>query len=88
MCNAEKIGEVGVQLDPGEMESEGAFFDVEVFDNGDHDVDGIYTVGTVTLNSYGNIATITVGNVTPKVLRELADKLEAKIAVVVKSFGG
>lgn len=86
MYGTKKFGEASVKLDQADLEHEAAYFTIDIYDNGDHDLDGIYTLGKVTLNSQGNIATITVGNVTPEVLRELADELEAKIAALVKTF--
>lgn len=84
--DTEKLGEVRIELNPGENGGEAAIFEVAIYDNGDHDAAGIFTIGTVTLNSYGNVATMTVGNITPDVLRELADELEAKIAAGIKTF--
>lgn len=87
MYDTKKFGEASVKLDPADLEHEAAYFTIDIYDNGDHDFAGIYTLGKVTLNSQGNIiATMTVGNVTPEVLRELADELEAKIAALVKTF--
>lgn len=51
-----------------------------ICDNGD-DVDNIYFLQELTLESYGNSATFTLGNanLTPYNLRKLADELDREI---------
>ncbi len=48
----------------------------DFFDNGD--VDGIYSIQKLTLNSYGNSASFDLvgASFTPELLRQLADELE------------
>ena len=75
-----------VTLNPHDAGGEAVTFKVSIFDNGDHDAAGIFTLGVMTLHSYGNSANITVGGVLPSTLRELADELEAKLAAAKASF--
>jgi len=58
----------------------------EFMDNGD-DKNNIWLSQRIVLNSYGNSAEIVVGNgcaFTPTKLRQLADMLDAEIAVAEK----
>jgi len=80
----EKIDSVSVTLNPSENGGEQAELTVELYDNGDGMPDGLYTLGTVVLNSYGNTASVTLGvEITPSMLRDFANDLEVAIAKAV-----
>lgn len=87
MMDTEKLGEVRMELNPEDNGGEAVDIVVEIFDNGDYDANSIYTLGTVTLQSYGNSASMSLPNITPEFLREFAAKLEAEMAKAKKSFG-
>lgn len=84
MSDTEKLGEVYMEMNPEDNGGEAVVIIVEIYDNGDFDADSTYTLGRVSLQSYGNSASMSLPNITPKFLREFADKLEAKIAAVKK----
>jgi len=77
----EKLGEVYVILNPEDNGGETVAITVEIYDNGDYDA-----LGRVSLQSYGNSASISLPNLTPEFLREFADKLEAELTEVKKAF--
>ena len=78
----EKLGEVYMILNPEDNGGEQVAITVEIFDNGDlaHGLPGaIFTLGKVSLQSYGNSASMSLPNITPEFLRKLANKLEAEV---------
>lgn len=82
----EKLGEVYMILNPEDNGGETVAITVEIYDNGDYDADSTYTLGRVSLQSYGNSASISLPNLTPEFLREFANKLEAELVEVKKAF--
>jgi hypothetical protein len=72
-------------LNPAENGGESLILKTEFFDNGDHAKglpNGIYTNQTLTLQSYGNSASLHLcgTQLTSEILRDLANKLDqAKI---------
>jgi len=82
----EKLGEVYMILNPEDNGGETVAITVEIFDNGDYDANSTYTLSRVSLQSYGNSASMSLPNITPELLRELADKLEAELTEVKKAF--
>ncbi len=74
----DKIDSVSVEATPHTNSGEALIFEVDLYDNGD-DSDNVFTIMKMTLESYGNSAMIMASDVTPEVLRLLADKLEVKI---------
>lgn len=80
-----KLDTAIVNLHPEDNGGETVTISVDIFDNGDH-AEGIFTIGTVSLQSYAHSASIIIGSVTSQSLRELADDLDAKIAIAKASF--
>lgn len=81
MTDTKKLGEVYKMLNPHDNGGETVAITVEIFDNGDFDGNSIYTLSTVSLQSYGNSASMSLPNVTPEFLRELASELQSAICV-------
>lgn len=83
MADSEKVGRVDMVLNPGDNGGESVVLAVDLYDNGDKAAGlpgGIFTIGTITLNSYGNSASMIIGGgITPETLREFANKLDAEI---------
>jgi len=82
----DKVGEVYVVLNPEDNGGETVAITVEIYDNGDYNTNSTYTLGKVSLQSYGNSASMSLPNITPEFLREFADKLEAELVQVKKAF--
>lgn len=85
----EKLGEVYMILNPEDNGGETVAITVEIYDNGDAAAglsDGIFTLSNVSLQSYGNSASMSLPNITPEFLRDFADKLEAELIEVTKAF--
>lgn len=85
----EKVGQVNMILNPEDNGGEQVNITVEIFDNGDRAAglpDGLFTLSKISLQSYGHSASMSIPNITPKLLREFADKLEAEFAEVEKAF--
>lgn len=85
-----KLSEVYMIVNPEDNGGEQVSITVEIYDNGDlaYGLPGaIFTLGKVSLQSYGNSASISLPNITPEFLREFADKLEAELVVVEEAFG-
>jgi len=85
--DTEKLGEVYMILNPEDNGGEQVAIVVEIFDNGDYDANSTYTLGKVSLQSYGNSASMSLPNITPELLRKFAVELETEIAKAKKSFG-
>ena len=81
MTDTPKLGKVYKILNPEDNGGETVAITVEIFDNGDFDGNSIFTIGTMSLHSYGNFATMSLPNITPEFLRELANELESAICV-------
>lgn len=81
MTDTTKLGRVYKILNPEDNGGETVAITIEIFDNGDFDGNSIYTLSTVTLQSYGNNASMSLPNLTPTFLRELANELESAICV-------
>lgn len=84
-----KLGEVNMILNPEDNGGETVAITVEIYDNGDAAAglsNGIFTLSEVSLQSYGNSASMSLPNITPEFLREFADKLEAELVEVKKAF--
>ena len=79
MTDTEKLGEVYKILNPEDNGGETVAITIEIFDNGDFDGNSIYTLSTVDLQSYGNSASMSLPNLDPQFLRELANELESAI---------
>lgn len=89
MTDTKKLDSVSMQLNPGTNGGEAVVLTVDIHDNGDAAAglrDGLFTLSCVTLQSYGNVASITLPNVSPEFLRKFANELEAKLAAVEASF--
>ena len=84
MTDTEKLGEVYKILNPEDNGGETVAITIEIFDNGDHDANSTYTLSTVSLQSYGNSASMSLPNLDPTFLRELANELDAAIAKTKK----
>ena len=82
----EKLGEAYMILNPEDNGGEQVAITVEIYDNGDYDANSTYTLGRVSLQSYGNSASMSLPNITPEFLRKFADKLEAEIATARHGF--
>lgn len=86
--DAMKVGRVSMILNPEDVET--IELAIDIYNNDDHEPGmpiGISTVGSITLNSfYGNVAAMTFGGVTPEILREFADKLEAELIEVKEAI--
>ncbi len=81
MTDTIKMGEVYKILNPEDNGGETVAITVEIFDNGDFDGNSIYTMSTVSLQSYGSSASMSLPNLAPEFLRELANELESAICV-------
>lgn len=89
MTDTKLLDSVSMTLNPEDNGGESVTLTVDIYDNGDAAAglpDGIFTLGSVSLQSYGNAASITLPNVSPEFLRKFADELEAKLAAVEASF--
>lgn len=84
MVDTEKLGEVYKILNPEDNGGETVAITIEIFDNGDFDDKSTYTLSTVDLQSYGNSASMSLPNLDPTFLRELANELDAAIAKTKK----
>ena len=90
MTDMKKLATVSTVLNPESNGGEAVVLSVEIFDNGDAAAglpNGIFTIGSMTLNSYCNSSSMSLGSISPEILREFADKLEAKLIEVKKAFG-
>lgn len=85
--DTERLSEVYMILNPESNGGEQVSIVVEIFDNGDYDANSTYTLGKVSIQSYGNSASMSLPNITPELLRKFADELETEIAKAKKSFG-
>lgn len=86
MCETKKMGKVYKILNPEDNGGETVAITIEIFDNGDHDAAGIYALSRIDLQSYGNGASMSLPNITPEFLRELANELDAEIIKVKAKF--
>lgn len=89
MTDMKKLAMVSTVLNPESNGGEAIVLSVEIFDNGDAAAglqDGIFTIGSMTLNSYCNTSSMSLGSISPEILREFADKLEAKLVEVEETF--
>lgn len=75
MSDTEKVDEFTIVANPDDNGGEAFSITVEVYDNGD-DEDNVWTLQTISLQSYGNEAKIATSVITPAFLREVADKME------------
>ncbi len=82
MTDTEKLSEVYMILNPEDNGGETVSITVEIYDNGDFDDNSTYTLGRVSLQSYGNSASMSLPNITPELLREFANKLEAELVKI------
>ncbi len=81
MTDTSKLGKVYKILNPEDNGGETVAITVEIFDNGDFDGNSIYTISRVDLQSYGNSASMSLPNLDPEFLRELANELQSAICV-------
>lgn len=89
MTDTKKLATVSTVLNPESNGGESIVLAVEIFDNGDAAAglpNGIFTIGSMTLNSYGNFSSMSLGSISPEILREFADKLEAELTKVKETF--
>lgn len=74
--DTEKVDGFMIIANPDDNGGEAVSITVEVHDNGDSE-NNIWTLQTISLQSYGSEAKIVTSVITPKFLREVADKMEA-----------
>lgn len=89
MTDTKKLDSVIMELNPEDNGGESVTLTADIHDNGDAAAglpNGLFVLSHVSLESYGNSATITLPNVSPEFLRKFADELEAKLAAVEASF--
>ena len=82
MTDKQKLGKVYKILNPENNGGETVAITIEIYDNGDFDCNSIFILSTVNLQSYSNSASMSLPNLTPKFLRELANEIDAAIAKV------
>ncbi len=78
-----KMSEVYKILNPEDNGGETVAITIGIYDNGDlaHGLpNAIFTIGEMSLQSYGNSSSMSLPNISPEFLRELADELEAAIS--------
>lgn len=78
MSDTEKVDEFTIIANPDDNGGEAFSITVEVYDNGD-DEDNVWTLQTISLQSYGNEAKIATSVITPAFLRKVADQMEYEI---------